>query len=877
MAWHYPLFPRHTHTKCRATDCLLYFLALAALAAVRAGENVDSKHRNISSRALDTTCPNRDFSDIQLEYIQHPVCLEPRWAGIGKIEDYTYQSSGGTNIYASIASAAPPSPSVTITATASASNGLDQELDTESPLDNANFLSFEEWKKQNLAKVGQLVENVGGDRQSAGSEANERRHRPPGVDNSLDSLGEDGELALEFGGFGPEDSGPASWERKVGKDQVPHVDGAGSVTRGAEGETQIEATTRAGVSRRKDAGTTCKERFNYASFDCAATVLKTNPQCTGASSVLIENKDSYMLNECRAKEKFLILELCDDILIDTIVLANYEFFSSIFRTFRVSVSDRYPPKQPDMWRELGTYEAVNSREVQAFAVENPLIWARYVKIEFLSHYGNEFYCPVSLIRVHGTTMLEEYKNDGEASRSEDHNLVPQIQGSGTSEPGPDNSTTDQSKVVEKESEGSTGAGRFDMEPTRVQKPEDICLLKETDIEAILSRSIVGEKDKVCAIHEAPRVQNQPVDAVQPDSVQSPGPAKVTDNATPTTPSAEPSLFNTVIPTPIATSTVADNRAQKPTQESQNQTSANTHKTEHDASSEPPKSSTVQQHPPNPTTQESFFKSVNKRLHMLETSSSLSLQYIEEQSRILRDAFTKVEKRQLAKTTTFLENLNTTVLHELREFRHQYDQVWHSVAVEFEQQRLQYHQEVFAISSQLGILADELVFQKRISIIQSVFVLICFGLVLFSRSSIGTYLELPRVHSIVSRSQSFRSSTPSFETPSASPSSRPNSSYQDNDNKDTSSSHRRTHSVESREEDDLVENPTIAYSPPTPTSDSEEHGSHGQRSERSNSTSSSIVRTPQPPLLRSESSPPDLRGPHEESADGSSSEAPQVPS
>ncbi|OAX76988.1 hypothetical protein ACJ72_08718, partial [Emergomyces africanus] len=399
MAWHGPLsLRRHTYTKWRVTDYLLSFLVLAALVAVRAGDNADSKDRNISSPTSDMTCSNRNFSGVEWEYIRHPVCLEQRWAGIGKIEGYTSQSSGrveDTHAPIPLGGASLP-PSATITASVPGSSGMDQELDTESPLDNANFLSFEEWKKQNLEKVGQSVENIGGDRDSVGAGDNQKRQHPSGIDNSLDSLGEDGELALEFGGFGPEDSGPASWERKVGKDdQVPSDSGgrAGSVTKGAGGETQIEATTRGGVSRRKDAGTTCKERFNYASFDCAATVLKTNPQCTGASSVLIENKDSYMLNECRAKDKFLIIELCDDILIDTIVLANYEFFSSIFRTFRVSVSDRYPPKQPDMWRELGTYEAVNSREVQPFAVDNPLIWARYVKIEFLTHYGNEFYCP----------------------------------------------------------------------------------------------------------------------------------------------------------------------------------------------------------------------------------------------------------------------------------------------------------------------------------------------------------------------------------------------------------------------------------------------------------------------------------------------------
>ncbi|ODH51627.1 hypothetical protein GX48_02297 [Paracoccidioides brasiliensis] len=862
MACCYSLFPRPSNTNYRATGCLLYFLILAALAAVRAGGNFDFRHSNVSSRALDATCPTRNFTDIKLEYIQYPVCVEPRWVSIGKAEDYyAPQPSGAADTYKSITSGTFPSPSATVTATASVSAELDHELDTESPLDNVNFLSFEEWKKQNLAKVGQSAELVDGHRHAAGSENG--RQRPTGIDNSLDSLGEDGEIELDFGGFAPENSGPASWERKVGNEHPSRLkDSAGAATGGAKGATQTNAAPRGTVSRRKDAGTTCKERFNYASFDCAATILKTNPQCTGASSVLIENKDSYMLNECRAKDKFLILELCDDILIDTIVLANYEFFSSIFRTFKVSVSDRYPPKQPDMWKDLGTYEAVNTREVQAFAVENPLIWARYVKIEFLSHYGNEFYCPVSLIRVHGTTMLEEYKNEGEAGRLEENTA--QIQADAASERARDNSIVgNQSNIADAEGTKSEMVDELDVRPTRVQKLQDICTLRKTSIERFSLQA------KMCAIKEGPRAMNRSVNSVQPDSVKPAGPIKMTGNGLPANLTAEVSS-NNVNSTVTATPTETDTRAQNPTQESQNEASSSApNKAGHDPSTESLKPSTTVQPPPsNPTTQESFFKSVNKRLHMLETNSSLSLQYIEEQSRILRDAFNKVEKRQLAKTSTFLENLNTTVLHELQEFRHQYDQVWHSVATEFEQQRRQYHQEVFALSTQLGILADELVFQKRISIIQSVFVVICFGLVLFSRSnalgSVASYLELPRVHSIVSRSPSFRFSSSSFDVPSRNPDSRVTPPY----GVKGARGHRRTDFTESREEmEELTANPNIAYSPPTPTSDSEGPGSaHRQRSERSNSTSSSnFTVSPPAPFLRSESSPPDLGG-HDEGPD-----------
>ncbi len=39
----------------------------------------------------------------------------------------------------------------------------------------------------------------------------------------------------------------------------------------------------------------------------------------------------------------------------------------MIRTFRVSVSDRYPVKS-EKWKDLGIFEARNSREIQAFLI-----------------------------------------------------------------------------------------------------------------------------------------------------------------------------------------------------------------------------------------------------------------------------------------------------------------------------------------------------------------------------------------------------------------------------------------------------------------------------------------------------------------------------
>ncbi len=44
-----------------------------------------------------------------------------------------------------------------------------------------------------------------------------------------------------------------------------------------------------------------KTKNNYASVDCGAKVIATNPEAQNPTAVLQENKDIYMLNPCSAK------------------------------------------------------------------------------------------------------------------------------------------------------------------------------------------------------------------------------------------------------------------------------------------------------------------------------------------------------------------------------------------------------------------------------------------------------------------------------------------------------------------------------------------------------------------------------------------------
>ena len=685
--------------------------------------------------------------------------------------------AGATTAAAGGDSTATDAGSASTTAVAAAQD----EQDVDSPLDNANFLSFEEWKKQNLAKAGQSPDNLGQGSGAAG-QAGELRERPD-LNNALDSLGEDAEIELDFNVFvgpAPQPRAPTGRAKRTTSRGDAGVEG--SSTDGAEEEPAGPG----GVAQRsKDAGRTSRERSNYASFDCAATVLKTNPRCKSPNSILVENKDSYMLNECATKDKFFIVEMCDDILVDTVVLSNYEFFSSSFRTFRVSVADRYPVKA-DKWRELGVFEARNTREIQAFAVTHPQIWARFLRIDFLTHYGQEYYCPVSLLRVHGKTMMDEYRHDESVARGEEdlaempvtEDIVEEVVEPVTEGVPPQPEEKPAVAVSVEETQAAPNVTEEQAPPTTSEVSEPVGS-GATATKSIVDPAVPKGKAKPSRDKRSP--EPSPPETIDPPRQESGGTGGTNDAAAGGVDKAPPNGNAAKSESQRAAKAVVSPSAkqQTATQESAassgkanssdstaapNGASGATSASSSSSSGKPVQSSqegvkpSTQihiPHPANPPTQESFFKSVNKRLQQLEVNSTLSLQYIEEQSRILRDAFQKVEKRQLSKTENFLANLNTTVMQELREFRNQYDLLWQSTVLELESQRERSHAEIIALSQRLTLLADELVFQKRMIVFQMTLLLLCLILILGVRSGVSS-VDFPLVQQVMARGQKWRS-------------------------------------------------------------------------------------------------------------------------
>jgi Sad1 / UNC-like C-terminal len=462
----------------------------------------------------------------------------------------------------------------------------------EMPPSDEGFLSFEDWKRLNLLRTSEYSDETIKDTvQRQVREAPQPRGRLN--DQAIDSIGD---------------------------------------------EIDIQVGTSA-------YGKTSKERFNYASFDCAAAVLKSNSEAKGSSSILDENRDRYMLNKCGASNKFVIVEMCEDILVDTIVLANFEFFSSTFKEFRVSVTDRYPVYERG-WKTLGTFIGNNTRTIQVFAVENPLIWARYIRIEFLTHYGNEFYCPLTLLRVHGTTMIEEYKSQDSLKIEEyGHDLL--IQSSESPESG-NASTSD------------LNGNASESLPSTAESPK--------------SSSFVAS-DHPSPTHSIPDPKKNEEDPVNPktwdsDNIESSTSHAKTiaihsnENTANSTPHTMLNDSKSIIPSPshgnlsFPPTNSSETGHMNPSETiSEGVTIATGEKA--DASAGLSSSS--------PTTQESVYKTITKRLGLLEANATLSLRYIEEQSQLLRDVFNKMERRHLQKIDSFLSELNSTLITRLQYF------------------------------------------------------------------------------------------------------------------------------------------------------------------------------------------------------------------
>ncbi|RNF06730.1 hypothetical protein TraAM80_03753 [Trypanosoma rangeli] len=171
-----------------------------------------------------------------------------------------------------------------------------------------------------------------------------------------------------------------------------------------------------GTSDRREENPKRKSSFfttNYAAAYLGATLTDFNRACKGASSVLNDEKEKYMICACEAARKLFTVQLIREIEVRVVTLVNMEHFSSSVKKFVLLGSKKYPTNE---WRVLGEFEASPWRGTQHFDVptQEPV---RFLRFMWATSHGDDSWCTLTSFKAFGVdvleTLTEEYGADVE--------------------------------------------------------------------------------------------------------------------------------------------------------------------------------------------------------------------------------------------------------------------------------------------------------------------------------------------------------------------------------------------------------------------------------------------------------------------------------
>ncbi|KAH8982199.1 UNC-like C-terminal-domain-containing protein [Lactarius hatsudake] len=475
------------------------------------------------------------------------------------------------------------------------------------------------------------------------------------------------------------------------------------------------------------------DRFNYASLDCSARVHTAHRGAKSASSILSSKRDRYMLSPCAAAPQFVVVELCEDIRIDTVQLANFEFFSGVFKEFTVSVAKTYAT-DAEGWTVVGTYVGKNSFHPPMYIRD----FYRYIRIDFHSHYSNEYYCPISLLRVFGLTHLEQWKWDTweEESRSKARqdlkasntlahaDVIAEIE-KPAEVPRPAKeervaSITPPSPVHSAESNPDTQEQRTDssQSPESVERSfrhsTDIARLEPSTSAPIPTAS--SEPDSpIIATCSPPATLNSSQDSVNTnDSTQRPHILSNNDSST------------------ALSSVSLSSSSQQANGSASRSSSPSSITTSSPSVAQTPPSPLVINVPLSPSpvnvqTGESIYRTIMNRLNALEVNTTLYARYVEEQTSAMREML-----RRLSEDVGRLEGIGRAQA-----------QLYERSINDFERHRREMDIEQRALISQVNYLAEEVVLEKRLGIAQLCLLLAVLVFLSVTRGSPGEFHVPPR--------------------------------------------------------------------------------------------------------------------------------------
>ncbi|KAG8939503.1 hypothetical protein FRC04_006256 [Tulasnella sp. 424] len=475
------------------------------------------------------------------------------------------------------------------------------------------------------------------------------------------------------------------------------------------------------------------DRFNYASQDCTARIHSSHKGGKSPSAILSSKKDRYMLSPCNSKHKFVVVELCDDIRIDTVQVANYEFFSGVFKDVKISLAEN-APGDPLSWVDAGTYRAKNIRAVQQGRQK---FW-RYIRIDFLSHYGNEYYCPVSLLRVYGLTHMEDYKwvgwqTDKEAAMEAHTNQVEEAVASITTQTQdiPSTPALDPESQLFIPNVASSSSSQRVPTPTLMSRTDGVAG-DPTQPAHSLTRAVPSPTEvpdsRSDVIHSVEESRSEKVVGPmnRPHTLLLDASRKlVYSSGGQTYPSAQDATAGDRVgsgsSSSSTTSTVVPSADDTPPARLSSITSSYSSSTASSAASNSsPSSAIVSASTPGFHTGggESIYRTIMNKLHVLEMNSTLGIRYVEEQTRSIRDVVRKLEED----------------VGRLEELGKRQQRLFERAILEIERQRRESDSEIRKLATDVQTLAREVALEKRLGFLQLCLLICAFIFMGLTRGS-----------------------------------------------------------------------------------------------------------------------------------------------
>ncbi|ORC91055.1 uncharacterized protein TM35_000074790 [Trypanosoma theileri] len=161
------------------------------------------------------------------------------------------------------------------------------------------------------------------------------------------------------------------------------------------------------VQNEKPHGKSSGFMTNYASAYLGATLTDFSHACKGASSVLNDDSEKYMICSCKARRKLFTVQLIREIEVRIVTLVYLEHFSASVKNFTLLGSRKYPTNE---WRVLGRFETGPWRGAQQFEV-SPQPPVRFVRLLWATSNSDDSWCTLTSFKVFGVDVLETLTED----------------------------------------------------------------------------------------------------------------------------------------------------------------------------------------------------------------------------------------------------------------------------------------------------------------------------------------------------------------------------------------------------------------------------------------------------------------------------------